>query len=130
MARLHRATGSRGPTQIDQHVGANIRTLRHSQGRSLTELAVSLGLSHQQLQKYETGASRISAGMLFDLSNVLAVPLGDLFAGLDTGHDIDPIHTARARCIHLVNRATSLGQLSLMSRLLRAIIMDDAATRT
>jgi hypothetical protein len=60
------------------------------------------------------------------------VPLGDFFTGLDTDtdHDTDPIHNARARCIHLVNRATSLGQLSLMSRLLRTIIMDDAATRT
>ena len=47
---------------------------------TLVELAGLLGISHQQLQKYETGINRISAGMLYEAAKRLDVPLADFFA--------------------------------------------------
>ena len=59
-----RIAGSRSPTRIDQMVGEKIRELRTTQNFTLSELGLELGISHQQLQKYETGTNRLSAGML------------------------------------------------------------------
>ena len=52
----------RSPNDIDRLVGARLRSLRTVQDRTLAELGTELGISHQQLQKYETGANRMSSG--------------------------------------------------------------------
>ena len=54
----------RNPTVVDQHVGARVRAARLEAGKSQTEVAESLGLTFQQVQKYEKGTNRISAGKL------------------------------------------------------------------
>lgn len=78
-----RERGKRSATDIDVFVGERVRELRHEQGLTLNELAQTLSISHQQLQKYETGANRLSAGMLYDVATVLGVTTGDLFPGGD-----------------------------------------------
>lgn len=118
---------NRSAKPADHHVGARIRELRQAQGLSLTELASQLGLSHQQLQKYETGANRISAGMLHLLSKTLAVPMEEFFIGLDRDNSKEnaAVELARSRCFVLINDTHSLGQLTLMARLLRAVTLQD-----
>ena len=68
---------------IDAHVGARLRQRRSFLGLSQEKLARSLDLTFQQIQKYERGANRISAGRLYQLAAALDVPVGYFFAGLD-----------------------------------------------
>ncbi|MFM2041568.1 MAG: hypothetical protein RLY86_144 [Pseudomonadota bacterium] len=71
-----------GPDPIDMHVGSRIRLRRTLLGLSLDVLSGSLGLTYQQLQKYERGANRISASRLFQLAQSLDVPVGFFFDGV------------------------------------------------
>jgi len=66
-------TGSGGPNPVDIHVGNRVRQRRMSLGMSQERLGAALGLTFQQVQKYERGANRIGASRLFDLSRVLDV---------------------------------------------------------
>lgn len=70
---------SRAATEIDRQVGANVRALRNARGMTLAELGTELGISHQHLQKYETSANRISAGMLLLIAQALRVPVVTLY---------------------------------------------------
>lgn len=60
-------------SEADRAVGANIRAMRQSLGVSMTELAADLGISYQQVQKYETGRNRTSAGALCAIGEALGV---------------------------------------------------------
>ena len=70
-----------GPNPIDIHVGDRLRRCRTLQGLSQEILADAIGVTFQQLQKYERGSNRISASKLFNLSEVLEVPVGFFFEG-------------------------------------------------
>lgn len=70
-----------GPHPVDVHVGERIRIRRNLVGLSQTELGVCIGVSFQQMQKYETGANRISASRLWELSRVLDAPIVWFFDG-------------------------------------------------
>jgi transcriptional regulator with XRE-family HTH domain len=65
----------------DGIVGRNIRVYRLVKGLSQTQLADQLGLTFQQVQKYEKGKNRIGAGRLFEISKILDVPLLSMFEG-------------------------------------------------
>ena len=67
--------GSRRPNPIDVHVGSRVRLQRMLRGISQEKLGEKLGLTFQQIQKYEKGVNRIGASRLFDLANVLGVPV-------------------------------------------------------
>ena len=64
-----------GPDPVDVHVGHRVRLLRTLLGMNQTALGEALGLSFQQVQKYERGANRISAGKLWNLTQILDVPV-------------------------------------------------------
>ncbi|MDL1873528.1 helix-turn-helix transcriptional regulator [Deltaproteobacteria bacterium PRO3] len=66
---------SRKPNPIDAHVGMRVRLRRMLLGMSQEKLGEHLGLTFQQVQKYEKGVNRIGASRLFDLSRVLGVPV-------------------------------------------------------
>lgn len=66
---------SRRANSIDVHVGGRVRLRRMVLGMSQEKLGEQLGLTFQQVQKYEKGVNRIGAGRLFDLSHVLGVPI-------------------------------------------------------
>lgn len=68
-----------GPNPIDIHVGARLRLRRTLLGLSQEKLGEAVGITFQQLQKYERGANRISASRLFNLAQVLGVPVGFFF---------------------------------------------------
>jgi transcriptional regulator with XRE-family HTH domain len=65
--------GSRRPNPIDVHVGSRVRFRRMLLGMSQEKLGEKLGLTFQQVQKYEKGINRIGASRLFDLAQVLGV---------------------------------------------------------
>jgi transcriptional regulator with XRE-family HTH domain len=67
--------GSRRANPLDVHVGARVRLRRMLLGMSQEKLGEHLGLTFQQIQKYEKGVNRIGASRLFDLSRVLGVPI-------------------------------------------------------
>ena len=69
--------------RVDAHVGERLRERRSVMGYTQESLAHQLELSHQQVQKYETGANRISAGRLFELAKTLDVPIQYFFEGFD-----------------------------------------------
>lgn len=71
------------PDPIDIHVGAKIRVRRKQLGISQSALAETLGLTFQQVQKYERGSNRVSASMLFKTSQKLESPVSYFFEGLD-----------------------------------------------
>lgn len=71
------------PHHVDIHVGALIRSRRRALGISQTELAEALGITFQQVQKYERGANRVSASKLYEVAQKLDVPLSSFFEGLD-----------------------------------------------
>lgn len=67
------------PSPIDVHVGSRIRLRRTLLGMSQEKLGEALGLTFQQVQKYERGVNRVGASRLFDLARVLDVPIGFFF---------------------------------------------------
>ncbi len=71
-----------GPNPIDIHVGQRLRLRRTLLGLSQETLGEAVGITFQQLQKYERGANRISASRLFNLSQVLGVPVTFFFDDL------------------------------------------------
>lgn len=85
-----------GPTRIDLHVGSRVRERRVSLGLSQERLGASLGLTFQQVQKYERGANRIGAGRLFEIARILEVPVAFFFDGFeDDGLPQSPVTTAK-----------------------------------
>lgn len=70
---------------IDAHVGKALRTLRHTAGVTQQSLAEAMGITFQQVQKYESGKNRISASRLKMAADALGVSVGDFFRGLDDG---------------------------------------------
>lgn len=72
----------RHPNPIDLHVGARIRLRRKILGVSQERLADDLGLTFQQIQKYERGANRVSASKLYEIARSLQSSVGYFFEGL------------------------------------------------
>ncbi|MEQ8356406.1 MAG: helix-turn-helix domain-containing protein [Kiloniellaceae bacterium] len=72
---------------VDVHVGGRVRLRRVFLGYSQEKLANALGLTFQQIQKYERGANRISASKLYELSRILNVPVTYFFEGVESEGD-------------------------------------------
>lgn len=66
---------------VDAHVGKKIRQRRWLLGMTQQQLAETVGIKFQQIQKYETGANRVSASRLWDISEALGVPVAFFFDG-------------------------------------------------
>jgi len=75
-------SSERTANAVDAWLGQRVRARRVEVGMSQERLAELLGITFQQVQKYERGANRIAAARLFDICKVLAVPIEDLLEGL------------------------------------------------
>jgi transcriptional regulator with XRE-family HTH domain len=75
---------ARATTNIDKVIGHNIRIRRRSRGYSQMELAELLGVTPQQVQKYEKGANRVASSRLWELAKLFEVPVQSFFVGLDS----------------------------------------------
>ena len=69
---------------VDVHVGKRIRHRRWLVGMTQQQLAERVGIKFQQIQKYETGANRVSASRPWDIADALEVPVSFFFEGLET----------------------------------------------
>jgi len=72
----------KAPNPTDKHVGARVRMRRMMLGMSQEKLGDALGLTFQQVQKYEKGANRIGASRLQQIAHILQVPVSFFFEGL------------------------------------------------
>ena len=86
------------PSPIDVYVGSRIRLRRTLVGASLEALGDALGLTYQQVQKYERGANRVSASKLFEISRFLDVAPAYFFDGLAT--DALPGRSQQEQSLH------------------------------
>src|SRR2546423_4748439 len=91
----------RSTAAVDDHVGARIRERRIMLGLSQQQLAQMIGVTYQQAHKYERGLNRISAGRLYEIAQVLSVPVSWFFEGLAS--EVSPVElTQRQRmCLEL-----------------------------
>jgi len=71
----------KSPDPVDKHVGSRVRMRRMMLGMSQTALGDALGLTFQQVQKYEKGTNRIGASRLHHIAQILQVPMAFLFEG-------------------------------------------------
>lgn len=69
------------PNRVDEYVGIRLRRLRRLTGYSQTKLAELLGITFQQIQKYEKGVNRISASRLQHIANIFQIPVSHFFEG-------------------------------------------------
>ncbi|HEY3947429.1 helix-turn-helix transcriptional regulator [Phenylobacterium sp.] len=74
--------GEVGPNPVDRHVGLRIRMRRKELGISQERLAESIGLTFQQVQKYERAANRVSASKLWEMSRALSTNVSYFYEGL------------------------------------------------
>lgn len=97
-----RTVQTHGPMPVDVHVGARVRLRRTLLGMSQMALAAKIGLTFQQVQKYERGTNRIGSSRLFELSQILDVPISYFF------DDMDP-EVAATKSIDLPNNIENKG---------------------
>ncbi len=71
--------GGKKPGSVDKEIALRIKACRASRGLSQTELAAQLGVTFQQVQKYEQGINRIGAGRLYEMARIFGIPVQTFF---------------------------------------------------
>ncbi len=136
----------RGADPIDLHVGAQARARRILLGLSQEKLAEGLGITFQQVQKYERGSNRISASRLYNMAEILDVPITYFFEGVgarggkpaskakksnkDNGHDYPEDVMRRKETLNLLRHYYSIPDSNLRQRfadLLKGVNRAEAA---
>ena len=83
MKRMKKLDKGPSAAVVDAHVGARIRERRIVLGLTHQELTGMIGVTYQQMSKYERGINRVSAGRLYDIACALNAPIGYFYEGLD-----------------------------------------------
>lgn len=83
--------GNGAARRVSDHIGGRIRQRRTELGLTQEQLAQSLGISYQQVQKYETAANRISASRLYELAREFGVGVSYFFEGFEDAPDLGPL---------------------------------------
>lgn len=132
----------RHPNPVDLHVGARIRMRRKILGVSQERLAEDLGLTFQQVQKYERGANRVSASKLYEVAKSLQSPVDYFFEGLENptgggmaeeGQSFTHDFLMTAEGLELATLFPKIGRQKVRRRILelvRSMAAEDAATET
>lgn len=94
-------------TDTDRFVGNRIRERRIMLGLSQQQMAELIGVTYQQAHKYERGINRISAGRLFEISQVLDVKVGHFFEGLEKGGSGE-INERQRMCLEIARNFTQI----------------------
>lgn len=115
--------GSRSPNNFDVLVGARLRKLRTESNLTLQQLADQIGVSQPQLQKYEVGTNRISAGKLPAFAEALGIDILDFFKDEDSAGSPKTTSADKLRreCETLLRLTKSEDVLRKMSRVLKAL---------
>lgn len=93
-----------GPHAVDVHVGGRVRLRRTLLGLSQEKLGEAVGVTFQQVQKYERGANRVSASMLWKVAQALDVPISFFFDGLDDRPNDDALTNDDLRVLVAFNK--------------------------
>ena len=104
---------SRQCGEVDQWVGRAVASLRQQRGLSQMALAKALGLSFQQVQKYEGGQNRLSAGRLFEVATVLYCRIEDFFPQQETTAVPFPVAGLTSEGRQLVQNFVRIGDRGL-----------------
>ena len=114
---------------VDIHVGKRIKEIRTVRGLTQSNVADHLGISFQQLQKYETGANRVSASRMFELSKLLDITPAFFFEGLE-GQNYDtmpPMDMETARIASALSRIKNKKLKSRINTLISEIVRSSSA---
>jgi transcriptional regulator with XRE-family HTH domain len=107
----------------DRRVGARIRERRIMLGLSQQQMADLIGVTYQQAHKYERGINRISAGRLYEIAQVLGVPVGYFFEGIESQR-VPDLTTRQRMCLELARNFSSISNekhQEALSQLARAL---------
>jgi|TARA_R110002072_G_scaffold517_22_gene3234 transcriptional regulator with XRE-family HTH domain len=108
--------------QTDIHIGRRLRERRIALGLSQSELAEKLGISFQQVQKYESGANRVSGSRLWDIASVLESPVAYFFEGLEDGVESSATERALDRqTLELARAVNSIEDEGVKTQLVRLV---------
>ena len=120
--------------ETDKHIGRRLREARLARGLSQGALGKKLGVTFQQVQKYESGANRIGGSRLWDISGILGVPVGHFFEGLPAAGTADSTREPEApltrRSLELAKEIDAIPDETIklqVLRLVRAITKGDSA---
>ena len=86
----------KAPNPVDKYVGSRVRMRRIMLGMSQEKLGEALGLTFQQIQKYEKGTNRVGASRIQQIAEVLQIPVSFLFEG---GRPVRPARTTLAKAL-------------------------------
>ncbi|MCF6316223.1 MAG: helix-turn-helix domain-containing protein [Marinosulfonomonas sp.] len=117
------------PHPVDIHVGKRIKEIRTVRGLTQSNVADYLGISFQQLQKYETGANRVSASRMFELSKLLDITPAFFFEGLE-GQNYDtmpPMDMETARIAAALSRIKNKKLKNRINTLISEIVRSSSA---
>lgn len=113
-------------TDTDRYVGGRIRERRVMLGLSQQQMADMIGVTYQQAHKYEKGINRISAGRLYEISQVLKVPVSFFYEGLD-GSGEDKLSDRQRMCLELARNFSQINNQrhqEALSQLARAMAVE------
>ena len=88
---------SENPDPIDLHVGQRVRTRRNLLSMSQEKLAEALGITFQQVQKYENGVNRVSSSRLFNIAKIMGVSIDYFFEGFDESPSTPALRAAEEK---------------------------------
>jgi len=132
-SRAESAGGSR-PTgrasAADRHVGTRIRERRVMLGLSQQQLAQMIGVTYQQAHKYERGLNRISAGRLYEIAQVLGVPVSWFFEGISSNVTPAELTPRQRMCLELARNFAAIDNekhQEALSQMARALAAQSAA---
>jgi transcriptional regulator with XRE-family HTH domain len=97
-------TAERGCNTVDAHIGARIRSRRRALDLTQDDLAGCIGVTAQQIHKYESGVNRVAASKLFEIATALTMPVSAFFAGLPEPAPAHEDETTRLRDRLLVDK--------------------------
>jgi len=119
-------------SHADRHVGARIRERRIMLGLSQQQLAQMIGVTYQQAHKYERGLNRISAGRLYEIAQVLRVPVSWFFDGLSASDHPAEMSPRQRMCLELARNFAAIDNekhQEALSQMARALASQAQAER-
>lgn len=115
--------------KLDKFIGNKIYMLRLAKGLSRQQLADKLAVTHQQLQKYEKGTNRISAGRLLMIANALDKQVDFFYAGFEEAREEELVSPHQRMCIEVSRNFMKLNNpdhQTAVSSLIRSLVKDYA----
>ncbi|WDZ79049.1 helix-turn-helix transcriptional regulator (plasmid) [Ensifer adhaerens] len=118
----------KSPNEIDVTVGRNVRRIRNMIGISQEALAAKLGLTFQQVQKYEKGTNRISASKLVAMSQALDCSIAQLFADVEASTNTVPVPNFSVAALKLAGEFDKIAsdvQRTAVAKLIQSLAHHD-----